>query len=85
MKKPSIRPTGIVIFPRSYDVERLFCLALFATQLSTTPTSQAGCGRDWETGDIGSESCRVFLVVVLRWKLGGNKKDSGLSKRLWVC
>ena len=37
-------------------------------------------GRDWETGDIGSESCRLFLVVVFEVEIVGNEKDSGRSK-----
>ena len=58
-------------FPRSYDVERLFCLALFARQLSTTPTSQAPVvlssrvlGDMCNTGD--SSKCCMFGEMAVR-------------------
>lgn len=56
-----------------------------AVNHSNFPGSAGFGGGKVETGDIGSESCRLFLVVVLRWKLAETKKIRGFQKRLWDC
>ena len=45
-----------------------------AVNHSNFPGSAGFGGGKVETGDIGSESCRLFLVVVLRWKLAETKR-----------
>ena len=56
-----------------------------AVNHSNFPGSAGFGGGKVETGDIGSESCRLFLFVVLRWKLAETKKIRGFQKRLWDC